>query len=97
MGASLVFLLIWLPGALIGDRSVITDPMVYMGLPLMVISIAVGALVGVPASVPRDGHEGHGPGPTRKSRAVVALVAGSTVLLATWFFLMATGAVDSWL
>lgn len=94
VGASLVFLLIWLPAALMGDNSVITDPLVYMGLPIIVISSAMGALIGVPASPGlRDSHGEPVRRPSPKSRAVVVIAAGTAVLLATWFFLMATGAV----
>ncbi|NNM46097.1 hypothetical protein [Knoellia koreensis] len=46
VGAVLVVLLILLPAALQGDFYEITDPLVVMGIPLLVLGAAVGALVG---------------------------------------------------
>ena len=95
VGASLVFFLIWLPEALLGGDTE-GGAMFYMGLPLMTISTAVGALIGVPdSSMTRDEPADAARRPLLKSRAVVAIVAGTAVVLAEWFFLMATGAISS--
>ena len=96
VGASLVFLLLWLPAALMGDPSTDTEIIFFMGLPLMVISSAVGGLIGVPESpLAGDGHGHAARRPTLGSRAVVGIVAGAAVVGAEWSFLMAIGAVPS--
>ncbi|SHN75650.1 hypothetical protein SAMN05443668_107348 [Cryptosporangium aurantiacum] len=51
VGAALVSLLILLPSALQGSFYEIADPLVYMGIPLLVMGAAIGAAVG--ASAPR--------------------------------------------
>jgi hypothetical protein len=45
-GAVLVGLLVLLPAALQGDFYEITDPLVVMGVPLLVLGAVVGAVVG---------------------------------------------------
>ena len=95
VGASLVFLLLWLPAALMGDPSTDTGIIVFMGLPLMVISTAVGGLIGVPSPLAADGHGEAARRPPLRSRAVVGMVAGAALIGAEWFFLMAIGAVPS--
>ena len=60
VGVVLVVMVIWVPAALAGDFYEITDPLVYMGLPMIVISVAVGALIGVPAP-PAVGNGSTGP------------------------------------
>ena len=94
VGVVLVVMVIWVPAALAGDFYEITDPLVYMGLPMVVISVAVGALIGVPAA-PAVGNGSTGPSerPSRASRVVVAALALAAAVLAGWFFLTATGAL----
>lgn len=46
VGALLVVLIVVLPAALQGDFYEITDPLVVMGIPLLVLGAAVGAVVG---------------------------------------------------
>lgn len=94
VGAALVVLLIALPAAISGDYYEITDPLVYMGMPILVVSSAVGALIG--AAMPpahRESTNGSGRQSSRTSRTVVGLVAVTTAALAVWFFLSAIAAV----
>ena len=94
VGAALVALVIWLPAAVRGDFYEISDPLVYMGLPMLVVGAAVGALIGVPAAPVAEGTpEGPARAASRPSRAVVAAFAVTAVFIATWFFLRATGSV----
>ena len=94
VGVVLVAMVIWLPAALAGDFYEISDPLVYMGLPMIVISAAVGALIGVPAApVVASGSTGPTERPSRASRVVVAAVAVTAAVLAGWVFLTATGAL----
>ena len=52
----LVAVLIWLPAAQSGDFYEFTDPLIFMGLPIVTICVAAGALVGVSgAPVSGDG------------------------------------------
>lgn len=94
VGAALVVLLIGLPAVISGDYYEITDPLVYMGLPILVVSGAVGA--GIGAALPpahRETTDGRGQQPSRTGRAAVGLVAVTVTALAVWFFLSAIGAV----
>ena len=94
VGVVLVAVVLWLPAALTGDFYEFTDPLVYMGLPMIVISVAVGALIGVPAApVVASGSTGPTERPSRASRVVVAAVAVTAAVLAGWVFLTATGAL----
>ena len=94
VGVVLVAVVLWLPAALAGDFYEFSDPLIYMGLPMITISAAVGALVGVPAApVSGDGASGQAPRSSWASRAAVAVVAVGAVLLASWFFLTATGSI----
>ena len=94
VGIALVALVIWLPAAMRGDFYGITDPLVYMGLPMMIVGTAVGALIGVPSPpATGPGLSGLPRRSSRTSNAVVAVVAVTAAFLATWFFLMATGTV----
>jgi hypothetical protein len=94
VGLVLVAVVLWLPSALAGDFYEFTDPLVFMGLPMIVISVAVGALIGVPAApVVGNGSTGPTQRPSRASRVVVPVIAVTSALLAVWFFLTATGAL----
>jgi hypothetical protein len=97
VGVALVAMVIWLPAALAGDFYEITDPLVFMGLPMVVVSVAVGALIGVPAAPVvgngSTGTTGTTERPSRASRVVVAVVAVTAAVLAGWVFLTATGAL----
>jgi hypothetical protein len=48
VGLGMVGLLVLLPRALQGSFSEVSDPLVIMGVPLLVIGAAVGAIVGGP-------------------------------------------------
>lgn len=94
IGAALVALLIWLPAALSGDYYEIGDPLVVMGIPIVVVSVAIGALIGVPSS------HAAGRGLTtgeqqssRRSKAIVVFWAVTAAALAIMFFLVGIGAV----
>ena len=90
IGAALVALLIWLPAALSGDYYEIGDPLVVMGIPIVVVSVAIGALIGVPSS------HAAGRGLTtgeRRSKAIVVFGAVTAAALAIMFFLVGVGAV----
>jgi hypothetical protein len=92
IGALLVAVLIWLPAALSGDFYEFTDPLIFMGLPIITVCVAAGALVGVSgAPVSADGSTGPARGTSRGGRAVIAVVAVAAAALAVGFFLMATG------
>lgn len=96
VGAVLVAGVIWLPAAIRGDYYEITDPLVYMGLPMMVVGVTIGALVGALAPrVSRDGPPRQAQRFFRSGRAVVAMAVLSAVLLAMWFLLEAIGVVDA--
>ncbi len=94
-GITLVGLLIVLPAALQGSYYEITDPLVIMGVPLLVIGASIGALVG--ALGRRSVTEVHAE-PMRWPFALP--VAGITValvasLLAGWLLLWGVGALDT--
>ena len=92
VGALLVAVLIWLPAALSGDFYEFTDPLIFMGLPIVTICVAAGALVGVSgAPVTGDGSTRAARGTSRAGRAVIAVAAVVAAALAVGFFLMATG------
>lgn len=84
----------WLPAALAGDFYEFSDPLIFMGLPMITISTAVGALIGVPAApVSGGGPAGQAGRSSWASRGVVAVVSVVAVLVALWFFLSATGSI----
>lgn len=59
VGVVLVGVVLWLPAALAGDFYEFSDPLIFMGLPIITISAAVGALIGVPVEpVSGDGPAG---------------------------------------
>ena len=94
VGVVLVAVVLWLPAALAGDFYEFSDPLIYMGLPMITISTAVGALVGVPvAPVSGDGPTSVARHSSLAGRAVVAVVAVAAVLASLWFFLTATGSI----
>lgn len=86
--AALVALLIWLPRALSGDYYEIGDPLFVMGIPIIVVSIAIGALIGVPPSHPAGGGSTTAAQrSSRTSRTIVAFRALTAGALAILFFL----------
>jgi hypothetical protein len=94
VGVVLVAVVLWLPAVLAGDFYEFSDPLIFMGLPMITISAAVGALIGVPvAPVSGDAPTGVARRSSWTSRAVVAVVSVAAVLVALWFFLTATGSV----
>ena len=48
VGIALYLLLIGLPTILSGDTYEIGDSMVFMGVPILIVSLAAGALIGAP-------------------------------------------------
>ena len=96
IGLGLVLLLIVMPRAIEGDYYEVTDPLVFMGVPLLIVCAALGAVVGAPASrAPAVSQQGQVQEPRRAARAVLAVVAGIAISLAGWLFLWATGAVGA--
>ena len=94
VGAVIVAAIIWLPAALSGDFYEFTDPLVFMGLPIIIICVAAGALIGVAGSpVPDNGSSAPARGTSPAERAAIAVVAVAAVVAALGFFLMAIGAV----
>jgi hypothetical protein len=94
VGVVLVGVVLWLPAALAGDFYGFSDPLIFMGLPMITISVAVGALIGVPVEpVSGDGPAGRARPASWAERVVVAVVAVAAVLVALWFFLTATGSI----
>ncbi len=95
-GAALVVLLIVLPAAVRDDFYEITDPLVYLGAPIVVVSAAIGALVGAPGSRGADENAAGKAQPSSlTARAALATVTVAAMVLAVWFFLSAIGAVDA--
>jgi len=94
VGVVLVAVVLWLPRALAGDFYEFSDPLIYMGSPMIIISAAVGALIGVPvAPMSDDGLAGQAGRSSRAKRVAVAVVAVTAMLVASWFFLTATGSI----
>ena len=86
--------MIWLPRALSGDYDEIGDPLVVMGIPIIVVSVAMGGLIGVPPShAAEDGLTTGAQRSSRTSRAFVAFGALTAAALAIVFFLWGIGAV----
>ena len=95
-GLALVFLMILLPRAIEGDYYEVTDPLVFMGVPLVVIGASIGALIGAPGPAERIvGQTGRVQRPWGVGRVMVPLVAGIAAALALWLFLWAIGAVNA--
>jgi hypothetical protein len=96
VGVALVGLLILLPGALQGSFYEIADPLAIMGVPLLVVGAAVGALVGAPGR----GAVTEVQAPPAPRPSALAVVVGGTVallacLLAVWLFLWGVGVLDT--
>jgi hypothetical protein len=91
-----VGLLILLPRALQGSFYEVTDPLVIMGVPLLVIGAAVGAMVGAPGRRAMTAVQ-RSPTPRPSARAVVVggTVPAAACLLAVWLFLWGVGALDT--
>jgi len=68
VGAVLVAVVIWLPAALTGDFYEVTDLLIFAGLPMITIRVAVGALIGLPAA-PVSGAGRARPGKAGQGRA----------------------------
>ena len=98
-GLLLAVSLIVLPRMVEGDYYEIADPLVFMGLPLLAVSAAVGALIAV--LVPRaavEGAVGDDPGAPRRPSAVgvvILVVTITTAVTGIWLFLWAVGTVDT--
>jgi hypothetical protein len=100
VGLVLVAVLIWIPGSRQGDVEWITDQFVYMGMPLIIICSAVGALVGAFWSTSDPSPDAVGPAvaaaspqPSSRRRVLVTLTSVAAIVLAIWVFLGATGMV----
>ena len=98
VGVFLVAVLIWIPQSRQIDFQWITDTFVYMGVPIIVICSAVGALVGAVWTTNATSPDAVGPAvavgapqPSPGIRALVALGAVAAIVLAVWVFLGATG------
>lgn len=92
VGTLLVAALIWLPAAMAGDFYEFTDPLIFMGLPIVTVCVAAGSLVGVSAAaVSGDGSTTPARGTSRAGRVVIDVVAVVAAALAVGFFLTATG------
>lgn len=76
--------LLWLPAAQAGDFSEFSDPLVYLGLPIVIVCVAAGALFGVLTTRPAAATAG---------RRVASIAAGAVIVLAVWFALFAMGLV----
>jgi hypothetical protein len=96
VGLALVVVLIVLPSVVEDDYYEIIDPLVFMGVPLLVVSAALGALVGAPRPQAEPGGDAEeAQRPSALARAVVSTVAVAAAAAATWLFLWAVGAVDA--
>ena len=88
VGAALAWWLILLPRLRDGDFYEITDPLIVMGLPLLIVGTGIGTIVG--SLIGRGSTDSD---PRRSGRAVAVVVASVVAcLLATWFWLWGTGA-----
>jgi len=101
VGLVLVALLIWIPQSRQIDFRWITDAFVFMGVPIVIICSAVGALVGALSSTADVSPDAVGPAvsaespqPSSRLRALVTLGAVAAIVLAIWVFLGATGMVS---
>jgi hypothetical protein len=96
VGLALVCVLIVLPRLVEDDYYEVIDPLVFMGVPLVVVSVAIGALVGTSESLAAPGSEVQGAQrPSVLRKAVVSTAAVTAAVAATWLFLWAVGAVDA--
>jgi hypothetical protein len=94
VGIALAALLIGLPSVLSGDNYETVDSLVSMGLPIVVVGIALGALIGAPSVRAPGGGSADGTyQPARRGRVPLAIAASAAVLLMIAFFLTATGVV----
>jgi len=94
VGVVLVAAVIWLPAALTGDFYEFTDPLLFMGLPMLTVCVACGALIGVAAAPGSDdGAPAQTGGSGRAGRAVIAVTAVTAAVCAVGFFLFAIGAL----
>ena len=89
-GATLAGLLILLPAARDGDYYEITDPLVFLGLPLLVIGAAVGAIAG--ALIRRS----HLDSKRRSGRPRAAVIVGCLMacMIGVWLWLWGNGSVN---
>lgn len=92
----MVGLLIVLPMALQGSFYEASDPLIIMGVPLLVIGAAVGAIVGGPdRRHTTDVQGGSTARPTTRAVIVGRMVALVACLLALWLFLWGVGALHT--
>jgi hypothetical protein len=93
MGAVLAALLILLPAAMRGlTYRDVTDPLLYMGLPIIVLAMCVGAIVGAPAPRPQA-EVWHAPiqRPSGAAMAAGGIVLLAVCALAAWELLWGVG------
>ncbi|GAA4715318.1 hypothetical protein GCM10025782_09880 [Pedococcus ginsenosidimutans] len=93
MGAVLAALLILLPAAMRGlTYRDVTDPLLYMGLPIIVLAMCVGAIVGAPAPRPQA-EVWHAPvqRPSGAAMAAGGIVLLAVCALAAWVLLWGVG------
>ena len=91
-GVVLTAALVLLPAVMTGDFYEITDPLVFMGTPIVMVCGAIGALVGAVTS-PALGPDGTVAvrGVTWVQRVGVIGAAAAVTGLAVWLFGQATG------
>lgn len=96
VGIALVALLICLPAVITSDTYETGDSLVFMGLPIVVVGVALGALIGAPSARAPDGGSAElAYQPARRGRVLLAIAAVTAVLITIAFFLTATGAVGA--
>jgi hypothetical protein len=94
IGLGVAILLILLPRAIEGDYYEVIDPLVFMGVPLVVIGAAIGALIGAPGPRAVTGDlTTPSPRPSTSGRLIVGVVSIGSGALAIWLLLWAIGAV----
>lgn len=96
VGALLVAALLWLPRAVLGDFYEFSDPLVYLGLPIVIVCVAAGALFGLlttSAAHAASGSTTTDPAGASSGRRVASIAAGAVIVLAVWFALFAMGLV----
>ena len=88
VGLALIGLLILLPSARQDSFYEVSDALLVMGVPLLVIGTAVGAMVGAALGRGRRSSPPHG---TRWSTVVLVVVSVVGCVVAVWLFLWGTG------
>ena len=92
VGLVLIGLLILLPRARQNSFYEVSDALLVMGIPLLILGTAVGALVGGALGPTRRGSQSQ---PTRRSTVTLVVMCLLGCVLAVWLFLWGTGFLNA--